>query len=425
MSTILRRIRVAPGESRDTFERSQRLAGVHSVPIDELLSPDFLAQHSRFASFAEMRRDMDLEFVREAAAPDEKAAMRERWESAVREATSFPDWESMRSAAAAHWVQQRLRDDSPWSDKTSPLPPRPFPGMPSSKGESDRTVPDASFIPTEVDGNEIDLAGYRLDFTNVLEKLGIALPEWKIEVHHTKVNFFREAFAEFDKINIDDLRYTRGVPYDVHREITSMQNTTRSAMYKELGVPDNVRAMQKFRKNARLWKQMKEKYLEPMERKIDQLWGDYMIDATKGKAAILKKMNAFKKYHRRPALFKVLVAKNKVEVQKFFKSLGIATKLFALVGVITAGIKRMEAIYATGADPTSEQAIAFNRFLTQYTRAVDIVSEREMTLDERNHFMNALTSWLFQIGIDVNDSEHALLNRELELWSLPGHEARF
>jgi hypothetical protein len=92
-------------ELNDMARRAEDLSGTHSVPISELLTPDFLLQCSRFHSLDEMfeascfKTESEADF---AAIPD--AA----WDEFIRANTSFANWEAMQGEAASAWAARRL-----------------------------------------------------------------------------------------------------------------------------------------------------------------------------------------------------------------------------------------------------------------------------------------------------------------------------
>ena len=89
----------------DLAKRAQELHGEHSVPVNELLTPDFVSAHTRFANvealFAaspfKIETSEDLEAV-----PDAEM------DAYIRSISSFPDWSSMLGAAGELWASKRL-----------------------------------------------------------------------------------------------------------------------------------------------------------------------------------------------------------------------------------------------------------------------------------------------------------------------------
>ncbi len=89
----------------DMAHRADGLSGNHSVPLPDLLTPDFLRRCSRFQSVEEMFEASGFKVESEddfSAIPDTE------WDEFVRANTSFPSWEVMLGKAGGAWAARRL-----------------------------------------------------------------------------------------------------------------------------------------------------------------------------------------------------------------------------------------------------------------------------------------------------------------------------
>jgi hypothetical protein len=90
----------------DLKNKVESISGEQSVPISELLTPDFLATCSTFAAADEMfdrsgfKVDSQEDF---AAIPDDL------WEEFIRSNTSFLSWREMLHAAGTVWAKNKLK----------------------------------------------------------------------------------------------------------------------------------------------------------------------------------------------------------------------------------------------------------------------------------------------------------------------------
>jgi len=90
----------------DLKNKVQSISGERSIPINELLTPDFLAACSTFSSAEEMfeRSGFKVESQEDfAAIPDDA------WDDFISVNTSYLNWQEMLQQAAAAWVKARLR----------------------------------------------------------------------------------------------------------------------------------------------------------------------------------------------------------------------------------------------------------------------------------------------------------------------------
>jgi hypothetical protein len=87
----------------DLAERAETVNGTQEVPLSELLTPGFLAKHSRFLSemfdASGFKVDKPEDF---ANIPDHE------WGLFIIQNTSFATWSEMLSAAGTEWVQKKI-----------------------------------------------------------------------------------------------------------------------------------------------------------------------------------------------------------------------------------------------------------------------------------------------------------------------------
>ena len=89
----------------DMSRRAEDMSGNHSVPIPELLTPDFLARCSRFHSADDLFEASGFKIE----TPEDFAAIPDvEWDQCIRANTSFASWEAMLSEAGGQWAARRL-----------------------------------------------------------------------------------------------------------------------------------------------------------------------------------------------------------------------------------------------------------------------------------------------------------------------------
>lgn len=86
-------------------EKAQSVHGSHEVPLGELLTPGFLAKHTRFLSEAEM---FEASGFKVESAEDFEKIPDEAWDDFIQRNTPFATWSDMLSAAATEWTQKKL-----------------------------------------------------------------------------------------------------------------------------------------------------------------------------------------------------------------------------------------------------------------------------------------------------------------------------
>jgi hypothetical protein len=89
----------------DLKNRVESISGERSIPLNELMTPDFLAACSTFSSAEELfeRSGFKVESQEDfAAIPDEP------WDEFIRVNTSYFNWQEMLQAAGAAWAKAKL-----------------------------------------------------------------------------------------------------------------------------------------------------------------------------------------------------------------------------------------------------------------------------------------------------------------------------
>ncbi len=91
---------------RDFAQRLEKLSEIgDSVPLVQVLSPDFVRQHTKFSTFEEM-----CEAVGITTAEEFTAFSDEEWERHVRANTSFASWEEMQQAGGQQWFERKWKE---------------------------------------------------------------------------------------------------------------------------------------------------------------------------------------------------------------------------------------------------------------------------------------------------------------------------
>ena len=88
-------------------ESAESIQGTQ-VPLSELLTPGFLAKHTRFLSEDEM---FEASGFKVETAEDFEKIPDEEWDRFIEQNTPFTTWSDMLSAAGAEWAQKKLGFD--------------------------------------------------------------------------------------------------------------------------------------------------------------------------------------------------------------------------------------------------------------------------------------------------------------------------
>ena len=89
----------------DLGKQAGALDGQQSVPMNELLTPEFVSSHTAFANADEMFNASGFKIESQedfAAIPDAK------WDEFIRSASPFTDWSSMLGEAGKAWAAKKL-----------------------------------------------------------------------------------------------------------------------------------------------------------------------------------------------------------------------------------------------------------------------------------------------------------------------------
>jgi len=89
----------------DLAEKAESIHGTQEVPLSELLTPGFLAKHTRFLSEDEM---FEASGFKVETAEDFANIPDEEWDNFIQQNTPFASWSDMLSAAGTEWTQKKL-----------------------------------------------------------------------------------------------------------------------------------------------------------------------------------------------------------------------------------------------------------------------------------------------------------------------------
>ncbi|MBX3628113.1 MAG: hypothetical protein KF892_24095 [Rhizobacter sp.] len=93
------------GKKLNEIEKKAKGINNQSVSMTDLLTPDFVAKHTRFANADEMFGASGFKIESQedfAAIPDEK------WDEFIRSASSFSSWQEMLGKAGELWAIKQL-----------------------------------------------------------------------------------------------------------------------------------------------------------------------------------------------------------------------------------------------------------------------------------------------------------------------------
>jgi predicted transcriptional regulator len=90
---------------KDIGERAEELEGSRSVPVTDLLAPEFMRAHTRFKDAQGL---FDASGFKIENAADFKAIPDADWDAFIQSVSDFSDWRSMLEAAVKEWTRQRL-----------------------------------------------------------------------------------------------------------------------------------------------------------------------------------------------------------------------------------------------------------------------------------------------------------------------------
>jgi len=86
-------------------KNTKALDGQHTVAVTELLTPAFVAEHTRFSNADEMFEASGFKIE---TSEDFKAIPDDKWDEFIRSISSFQNWQSMLSEASKAWAVKKL-----------------------------------------------------------------------------------------------------------------------------------------------------------------------------------------------------------------------------------------------------------------------------------------------------------------------------
>ena len=93
----------------DLVESAETINGTQQVPLSELLTPSFLAKHTRFLSEDEM---FEASGYKVESSEDLEKIPDEDWNEFIGKNTPFATWGEMLSAAGTKWGKKKLGFDT-------------------------------------------------------------------------------------------------------------------------------------------------------------------------------------------------------------------------------------------------------------------------------------------------------------------------
>ena len=92
-------------ELKNLDKKFKKIGGTHSVPMEELLSPDFMVRFTNFSSFDELIEKSG--YVIETQEDFDKIPDNE-WDSFIITQTQFSSWQNMLELAGSEFVQKQF-----------------------------------------------------------------------------------------------------------------------------------------------------------------------------------------------------------------------------------------------------------------------------------------------------------------------------
>ena len=87
------------------IERKAKAVNGQKVPMTELLTPEFVARHTKFASADEM---FDASGFKVETQEDFAAIPDDKWDEYIRSISSFASWQEMLARAGEQWAAKKL-----------------------------------------------------------------------------------------------------------------------------------------------------------------------------------------------------------------------------------------------------------------------------------------------------------------------------
>ena len=89
----------------DLQRRAQNINGTHSIPVSELMTPDFMRRYTNFANFDAM---VEASGFKAGTKVEFEAIPEDQWDAFIASATRFSNWQSMLSEAGKEWATKKL-----------------------------------------------------------------------------------------------------------------------------------------------------------------------------------------------------------------------------------------------------------------------------------------------------------------------------
>lgn len=86
-------------------DNAQKLDGQHHVPVTELLTPKFVAEHTSFSTAEELFEASGFTIE---SAEDFSGIPDDAWDAYIESVSDFEGWEAMLSKASEAWVSKKL-----------------------------------------------------------------------------------------------------------------------------------------------------------------------------------------------------------------------------------------------------------------------------------------------------------------------------
>jgi len=108
-------IRVDDADFRRKIDRLKKnleaIGGRHRVPLEDLITPEFLKEHSKYQSFEELVRASGLLGGEEALTTEKfESIPNDIWDDWIRRVTDFSTWKAMTDSASVAYIKRKVND---------------------------------------------------------------------------------------------------------------------------------------------------------------------------------------------------------------------------------------------------------------------------------------------------------------------------
>lgn len=86
-------------------KKSKELEGEHEVPLDQILTDDFISKHTKFQNADEMFQASGFKMD---TVEDWEAIPEDEWDVFIKSISSFADWEAMYGQASEDYLVSKL-----------------------------------------------------------------------------------------------------------------------------------------------------------------------------------------------------------------------------------------------------------------------------------------------------------------------------